>query len=1354
MKSIVKIIILSAICLSSQLYAADNNTMLSPMGNLPVVKNTTASSLSLYAESKLYPNVIWNNNSTDSVMNLSSKENLASSKLLVFNSMKNSKANSNSFQSKVSSIISAADPMPDATIYSSGETTIVNGVAVFKECYSATGAFIFTNGSTTSTTNTNYTVDWGDGSPVLTFPTWSTISHNYAVGKWVLKYTVTGITADKATTKNYEIYVGSKPAISMGSPGLTDNCSAFPIFFPITGTEKNPSDTKYTVTFNDGTAPITYDPSAGNGGITHTFAKSSCGTTSYSGNTAYPNSFSASVVAVNTCGVSAVSVVPIYVSTSPVVDFSMAVSKTALNSQVCLTNATTGFVSDGANCSAVPKLVWKITPATGFTLGSGEILGDDFGLDNSNLWKPGSNKICPTFTKPGTYTITLRVDTKRCGESVKTKTICIESPLVPKFDLDVNIGCAPLSVSTTNTTDLSKTCSATYLWSVSYSPENCGSGSGVWNFTNGTSATSENPSFNFVTSGIYKIKLSATNTAGTFSFEKAVSVQKPPTVSINKILDFCGTASVQASALVNSCSTSTTAMTYLWEFPGGSPSSSTLAVPEIVTYNALGDYSVKLTVTNECGSTTTTSNTFKVNPIPAVNAVENQLYCNGVVSNEIIFGGSANTYYEWKNDNPSIGLAASGSGNISPFTLRNSGNKVLTAKITVTPKMFTTNCPGPSTTFTISVNPSGDVAQPINQVVVNGASTSNVSFGTSNIDGTTTYAWTNDKPEIGLGESGNGNIGAFTAINETEAPIIATLSVTPTYTNGSVSCQGPAKYFTIIVNPTAKMNKPDNIELCNGFETQNIVFTTNVTGGITTYTWKNKIPSIGLPASGEGNINSFVAVNTGVVSKTATITVTPTFSYGGISTVGVPVTFTIKINPAPVVIRQPKSSFVCPGGYADSLIVKYADGVGAATYQWYSNNTNANSGGTEIVGANSDSYVPSTTTPGTTYYYCVVSSAGGVCSSVTSQTATVSVNDAAIISEQPTALQNLCVGGTIATPLSIKYVGGNGTPKYQWYKSTDNSYNSGVQISGAVDSVYTPPVYLNSGSYYYYVNLTTSGDGCGSTVSSIAKVEVFNDPIIVDQPISTQTLCQNTTPTDLIVSASGGLGTYSYQWYQNTVNNNTTGVKISEANSNIYSPSTALTGTTYYYCEITQINGLACGVTSMTAAVNVNAVPKITSQPISSTICYGDVPKALFVSYSYGVGNPTYQWYSNSTNSTSTGTLIPDATSAKYQPTVSGLGTTYYYCFISNFTGACNSLMTETAFVTVNPTPSVSSESTTICSGTAFSVLPDESKGNVIPEGTTYIWSNPVISPANSISGAIAQSIPVSEIGYKCPGIW
>ncbi|WP_395051740.1 T9SS type A sorting domain-containing protein, partial [Flavobacterium sp.] len=161
---------------------------------------------------------------------------------------------------------------------------------------------------------------------------------------------------------------------------------------------------------------------------------------------------------------------------------------------------------------------------------------------------------------------------------------------------------------------------------------------------------------------------------------------------------------------------------------------------------------------------------------------------------------------------------------------------------------------------------------------------------------TTTYSWTNNTPSIGLAASGTGNISAFTAVNSGIAPIVATITVTPTFNNGSVNCTGPTKNFTITVNPTAQVNQPTNQVFCNGSSSTLPAFATANTVGTTTYSWTNDTPSIGLLASGNGNIPVFTATNAGSSPILATIVVTPTFTNGGTSCTGSSKTFTIKID--------------------------------------------------------------------------------------------------------------------------------------------------------------------------------------------------------------------------------------------------------------------------------------------------------------------------------------------------------------------------------------------------------------------------------------------------------------------------
>lgn len=370
----------------------------------------------------------------------------------------------------------------------------------------------------------------------------------------------------------------------------------------------------------------------------------------------------------------------------------------------------------------------------------------------------------------------------------------------------------------------------------------------------------------------------------------------------------------------------------------------------------------------------------------------------------------------------------------------------------------------------------------------------------------------------------------------------------------------------------------------------------------------------------------------------------------------------------------------------------------------------------------------------------------GGCASITSNTATVTINDGATINTQPTVNQSLCVGATILTPLTVSYSGGTGTVSYQWFFNLANSNSGGTPISGATNITYTPPIFTTAGNYYYYVTLSFSGNGCGPITSSPAEIISVSDPIISVQPLLSQTLCQGATPTNLTITATGGIGTYLYQWYSNSINSYTGGSLILGETNSTYTPPTTLVGKLYYFCVITQVTGTGCNVTSATAEVIVNLAPSIVTQPQSSIICLGKTPTQLSVTYTNGVGTPQYQWYSNSANTTLGSTPISGATNANYSPPNTTIGTVFYYSVITLPTGGCSSLTSNIADVTINPNPVISSKSTIICSSKTFTILPVNSGLEIVPVGTTYTWTNPAISPAGSINGASAQSTPQTSV--------
>ena len=1012
----------------------------------------------------------------------------------------------------------------------------------------------------------SYSIDWdNDGTFDIIYNNinWTNfILHTFPIGtsNFTIKMT---LSTGCVTTKLFSVFVGSSPSPATmalfinQATGCLPHTTQYTFNVPSTNVE----GTTYIVSWGDGTPDETYTHPNCPPVLTHVYSISSCGHSVVLNSITYNNVFQPTVVTQNPCsnpqpsgsGLISVGQGPSAIFT-PNNNNTSAINA-CVNQSLQLTNTSnmglTIPASNGATCLNNSPFYWNISPSTvGLWTATG--LGSDNGQTNFQFWTSGSMNPSVTFHTAGNYIITLRVKNS-CGDSSFSQAFCVEAPLTPSFIAPTS-GCAPLVFTVTNNTIPTNQCSIpNYTWHVTYAPGSCGT-----SITPIPDQTTTNGNFNFTQPGIYTIALTATNACTPAqTVTQTVTVRKPPTVSIAAIADFCQSNSITASGIINTCSPNTSPFpTYSWTFIGGIPSSATSATAPSVSYATPGIYSVSLAVTNECGTTTATSNTFTVQVAPIVQ--------NGTLT---ICSGTA-----------------------------------------------------------FSVTPSN--ATPGNSIPIG-----------------TTYSW--------------------------NAPV--------------------------------------------------------VTGGMTG----------GLSGTNQASINGTL-INTSTTTQTATYTITP--KIGTCS--GNTFTLVITVNPAPTITTQPQPSNVCVGGTPTVLSVVLNSSSVTPTYQWYSNTTNSTTGGTLISGATNAAFNPPTTVAGTLYYYCVISLSSGGCTSITSNIVAVIVNPLPTIALQPASTQNLCVGVTIASPLTVSYTGGNGTATYQWYSNTNNTTVGGTPV-GTNSPNYTPPVFNTAGTFYYYVVVTLSGNGCGTVTSNVAEVIVATDPVLTTQPIASQTLCQGATPTTLQVVATGGSGAFSYQWYSSNANNTTSGTLISGANAATYIPPTTSVGIKYYYCIISQSATLGCSVTSTTAEVIINASPTIVNQPISSTVCLGGIPTTLSLTYSNGVGTPTYQWYSNTINSNTGGTLLVGETNPTYSPPATTVGTMYYYCTItfSGITGSCAMISTNPAAVTITPGSTINQQpqpTQNLCVGSAITVplTVTYTGGTGIPSYQWYSNSTPSNTGGTLIGGA------------------
>lgn len=1231
----------------------------------------------------------------------------------------------NGCANKITKVITIQNP--DTTLNSDAVSDIYNGFKTFRVCTNTVSEIQFINASTSSATNSNYTISWGDSTPNFSSNTFLSTSHTYSVGLWTLIYTVTSQNGC-SSSRTYKVFVGNNPAVGIGNPGNTNICLSTPLIFPITGTENNPPGTIYTITFNDGSIPTTFNhpPPAS---VTHTFLKSSCGVTSQG----QQNSFSATIEASNPCDISLGFVVPIRVSEPPIVNFHMPQTILCTDNPICLTNTTTGGGIPSSSSCETPKLVWSITPSTGFTVGSGALGSDNNGSSNTNAWASGTDEICPIFNLPGTYTIKLRVGGNSCASVETTKIICIETPPAPAFSLNNNVGCTPQSITATNNTVITNSCTPpTYVWSVTFSPSTCGT-----TIASIPNQTTTNASFNLTEPGTYTITLTATNSCGSFSTSQTVTIKKPPTVTLNSIASLCQTlpnTTINPTAVVINCGIQS--LSYEWSFSGGTPATSTATNPS-VSYSTSGTVSYSLKVTNECGSTTATSS-FTIKPTPTVDDITSQQKCKGQLSNAIIFVGSeSGTVFNWKNSNTSIGLAATGSGNINSFTLTNTGTTVLTSTIEVTPSL--NGCSGFPKTFTITVNPEATVNAVSNLILCNNAIQNEIAF-TSATAGTI-FSWTNNMPSIGFAASGTGNIPVFKAMNTDVSPIVATITVTPTNVLG---CNGVTKTFTITVNPTPAPLALTNQEYCNGIATTPIIFSNAVTGA--SYAWTNSNTAIGLVASGTGNIPSFIAKNTSSTPITSLISLTPTAN----GCVGTTQTFTITVNPSPTVTFSISNQTICSG---DTSTVVTLSSVSGATLNW----TAIQPAGISGVATSGTTTIPVQTLINSTNANIVVTynatatlSSGATCSgAVFHYTITVK--------PKPVITTNMTAVSCNDSPFSVTPTNGSGNlipagTTYSWASPVVTSGLTGATtginqttISGTLTNTST---IVQTATY----SVIPAFNGCSGSPFEVVlsvnpKPDVNTTPNVV--------LCAGKTSTQIDFTGNV-LGT-TYNWSSNSIPS--IGIAAS-GNNTIPSFKAINTGKTPVIATITVTpSANSCQGSPKTFTITVNPTPIV--NPVSGLIkCNGAASGPI--TFAGNVSGTTFDWI----NDTPSIGLVASGSGNIASFTATNLNLTPVNATIIVTPKANGCLGTPLSFtITINPTPTIETPTNqTVCNGQQTTAV---LFSGAIPN-TIYNWTNtnstiglgasgvgdiPAFTTINNGTIPVVADITVTPNVNGCPGI-
>ena len=175
------------------------------------------------------------------------------------------------------------------------------------------------------------------------------------------------------------------------------------------------------------------------------------------------------------------------------------------------------------------------------------------------------------YSSSGTYTVSLIVtNSNGCADTlVKPNYISIGNSLVPSYTMSDTAGCGPLTINFNCTVP-----NAT---------------SWLWNFGDGTTASTQTPSHIYTNPGSYTVSLSVTTQSGcngTVSTPGLIIVDAPPLAQFTELQD-SGCVPFSAQFINNS----TGASSYLWQF--GSAGTDTAANPVFI-YNNQGLYNVTL----------------------------------------------------------------------------------------------------------------------------------------------------------------------------------------------------------------------------------------------------------------------------------------------------------------------------------------------------------------------------------------------------------------------------------------------------------------------------------------------------------------------------------------------------------------------------------------------------------------------------------------------------------------------------------------------------------------------------------------------------------------------------------------
>ena len=387
----------------------------------------------------------------------------------------------------------------------------------------------------------------------------------------------------------------------------------------------------------------------------------------------------------------------------------------------------------------------------------------------------------------------------------------------------------------------------------------------------------------------------------------------------------------------------------------------------------------------------------------------------------------------------------------------------------------------------------------------------------------------------------------------------------------------------------------------------------------------------------------------------------------------------------PIITEQPQSATYSQHATATALtVVADSPDGGVLSYQWFSNTTKSTVGGTAIDGATTANFVPSTEVVGTFYFFVIVTNS--VLDNGGTKTATATSNVATVVITLP-ILPNGCNQNTPGWGESL------GTISF----ATNNTWRVGNQIwSDAVQTTVCSsraPSGMPDFSWGNWLGVDMnfnancrSNPGQRGDLFSWCAVVRFAD-LLCPYPWRVPTR-EDFVALDLALGGEGGAdGRYRNVEVRNKYLNvwggtysgiaSNFGILWSQGTDAMYWTQSQADATSAYRAGFCHVGWIFPQGTSNKASFAlalrcirdpINAeVPNIIQQPQSAIYSqHSTADKLTVVANSPDGGALSYQWFSNTTNSTVDGTAIDGATTANFVPSTEVVGTFYFFVIVTN----------------------------------------------------------------------------------------